>query len=137
MEQHRRLHTGEKPYKCKYCDKSFPQQSACTIHERVHTKIKPLICEFCGARFSESSNLAKHRKTHGEKGIHVCQILGCNKAFHRSDQLKRHLASHDRRAKKLESRALKVADGDKESESTPTLTSSEISEEMEMLELGG
>lgn len=30
MLQHRRIHTGEKPWKCKYCSKAYPQQSACS-----------------------------------------------------------------------------------------------------------
>ncbi|KAG9234134.1 hypothetical protein BJ875DRAFT_462483 [Amylocarpus encephaloides] len=94
--QHMNLHSNAKPWKCKHCDKSFPQQSACTIHERTHTKEKPLKCEICGKAFSESSNLSKHRKTHGERGAHVCTFPGCDKAFHRLDQLKRHKCVHAR-----------------------------------------
>lgn len=111
MKQHRLLHTGEKPWKCKYCDKRFPQQSACSeftfplsalqstdifpaIHERTHTKDKPLECDVCGKKFSESSNFAKHRRIHGELGKHTCQVPGCGKNFHRSDQLKKHLKVH-------------------------------------------
>lgn len=44
--------------------------------------------------FSESSNLAKHRKIHGEKGRHACREVGCNKTFHRLDQLKLHAKTH-------------------------------------------
>ncbi|KAK6586205.1 hypothetical protein PZA11_001262 [Diplocarpon coronariae] len=96
LRQHMLLHTGEKPWKCKHCDKRFPQQSACTIHERTHTHEKPLECNICHKKFSESSNLAKHRKIHGEKGLHVCPVTGCEKSFHRLDQLKRHALTHDK-----------------------------------------
>ncbi|KAK2626900.1 hypothetical protein QTJ16_004075 [Diplocarpon rosae] len=96
LRQHMLLHTGEKPWKCKHCDKRFPQQSACTIHERTHTHEKPLECNICHKRFSESSNLAKHRKIHGERGLHVCPVTGCEKSFHRLDQLKRHALTHDK-----------------------------------------
>lgn len=119
MKQHRLLHTGAKPWKCQYCDRSFPQQSACSkfsiqieqqirktdgklaIHERTHTGNKPLSCNICGKKFSESSNLAKHRKIHGEKGMHSCSYPGCTKSFHRLDQLKRHRLVHTRAEEKI------------------------------------
>ena len=37
MKIHERVHTGEKPYACKYCDRKFRQSNAAKIHERTHT----------------------------------------------------------------------------------------------------
>ncbi|EHK17522.1 uncharacterized protein TRIVIDRAFT_160083, partial [Trichoderma virens Gv29-8] len=94
LDQHMRVHTGEKPWKCKFpgCSHAFKQQSALTMHERTHTGYKPLTCDICGKSFGESSNLSKHRRTHNARGGHSCPL--CNKDFNRLDQLRRHLHSN-------------------------------------------
>lgn len=43
-----RVHTGEAPYKCSYCDKRMITRNNLVVHERIHTGEKPHVCSICG-----------------------------------------------------------------------------------------
>uniref|UniRef100_A0A8C0FTB9 C2H2-type domain-containing protein n=1 Tax=Bubo bubo TaxID=30461 RepID=A0A8C0FTB9_BUBBB len=90
LTEHRRTHTGETPYACPECGKTFGRTSNLVKHLRTHTGEKPYGCGRCGKTFSLSSNLVKHERTHtGEKPFSCGQ---CGKRFKK----KTHLASHQR-----------------------------------------
>ena len=41
MRGHARIHTGDRPYQCQYCGRSFCQHSTLRSHERLHTGRSP------------------------------------------------------------------------------------------------
>ena len=58
------LHTGEKPFACKHCDKRCTTYQNLKKHEMIHTGEKPFACKYCDKKFNQSSNLKTHEKTH-------------------------------------------------------------------------
>ena len=87
------MHTGEKPFQCKSCQKSFAQRSDLKKPYRVHTGEKPFQCQSCKKSFSRSDSLITHSRVHtGEKPF---QCKSCQKSFLQSNKLKQHYKVHD------------------------------------------
>ena len=64
LTKHKRFHSCEMPYSCDQCEKSFSHPHHLTSRKRIHTGEKPYFCDLCEKKFTQHSNLTEHKKTH-------------------------------------------------------------------------
>ena len=89
---HQLRHSGEKPYQCCQCYKTFSFKSLLIDHMWTHISEKPYQCSQCDKGFLHKCHLKKHMRTHTGDKPYPC--LHCGKAFSENSHLKRHIRTH-------------------------------------------
>lgn len=73
LKTHMRLHTGDLPFLCSECGKSFNTSNRLAEHLRRHQGLRNYECNVCSKKFFEKADLKKHSYLHSGERPHTCK----------------------------------------------------------------
>ncbi|XP_022832847.1 uncharacterized protein LOC111360828 isoform X2 [Spodoptera litura] len=83
-----KLHTSDKPLKCRRCGKTFPDRYSCKVHNKTHEGEKCFKCDICPYASTTLRHLKSHMLKHTDEKPFLCDL--CDQSFRQKQLLRRH-----------------------------------------------